>query len=384
MPVSAKDRAVFFANDFPPVTSGIATAFLNLCLRLPPERILVIAPRLPGDREVDAGLPFPVRRIRLPTGEGRASKLLKTGVTLLRALRMAALERPSRLHCGQVLSSGVAGWVCRRCFGVPYVVYVYGSESVRWGGGITGRLMRRALRGSCRVVTNSDATSAEFRTFGVPEEKLTRLYPGVDPARFRPAPKDPDLLRRYGLTGKRVILTVARLDQRKGHDTVLRALARLPDPDVVYLIVGRGREEARLRALASACGVVDRVRFAGFVPDADLPAVYNLCDVFAMPNRVTEGTDLSGDIEGFGISFVEAGACGKPVVAGRSGGAVEAVVDGQTGLLVDPHSDREVAEALRRLLNDPAEARRLGEAGRRRAETLFDWEALAGQLEEFL
>jgi len=382
MPVSAKDRAVFFANDFPPVTSGIATAFLNLCLRLPPERILVIAPRLPGDREVDAGLPFPVRRIRIPTGEGRAPKLLKTGITLLHALKMAALERPSRLHCGQVLSSGVAGWVCQRRFGIPYVVYVYGSESVRWGGGVTGRLMRRALQGCCRVVTNSDATSAEFRSFGVPEEKLTRVYPGVDPGRFRPGPKDPDLLRRYDLTGKRVILTVARLDQRKGHDAVLRALATLPD--AVYLIVGRGREEARLRALASACGVADRVRFAGFVPDADLAAVYNLCDVFAMPNRMTEGTALTGDIEGFGISFVEAGACGKPVVAGRSGGAVEAVVDGQTGLLVDPHSDREVAEALRRLLKDPAEARRLGEAGRRRAETLFDWEALAGQIEAFL
>lgn len=381
MPVSARNRSVFFANDFPPVASGIATAFLNLCRRLPPERILVIAPRLPGDREVDADLPFPVRRICLPTGEGRVSKLLKTGVTLLHALKMAALERPSRLHCGQVLSSGVAGWVCRRLFGIPYVVYVYGSESVRWG---RGRVMRRALEGSCRVVTNSDATSAEFRSFGVPGEKLMRVYPGVDPRRFRPGPRDPDPLRRYGLDGKRVILTVARLDQRKGHDVVLRALARLDAPDVVYLIVGRGREEARLRALAGACGVVDRVRFAGFIPDADLPAVYNLCDIFAMPNRVTEGTALAGDVEGFGISFVEAGACGKPVVAGRSGGAVEAVLDGETGLLVDPRSDQGVAEAIQRLLKDPAEARRLGEAGRRRAEALFDWDALARQVEAIL
>ena len=384
MPVSARNRAVFFANDFPPVASGIATAFLNLCRRLPPERILVIAPRMPGDREVDAGLPFPVRRIRIPTGEGSVSKRLKTGVTLLHALKMAALERPSRLHCGQVLSSGVAGWACQRLFGVPYVIYVYGSESIRWGGGRTGGWMRRALGESGRVVTNSDATSEEFRSFGVPEEKLMRVYPGVDPRRFRPGPKDPDLLRRYDLDGKRVILTVARLDQRKGHDVVLRALARLDAPDVVYLIAGRGREEARLRALAGACGVADRVRFAGFIPEADLAGVYNLCDVFAMPNRVTEGTALAGDVEGFGISFVEAGACGKPVVAGRSGGAVEAVLDGETGLLVDPRSDQETAEAIQRLLEDPAEARRLGEAGRRRAEALFDWDALARQVEAIL
>lgn len=385
MPVSARNRAVLFANDFPPVTSGIATAFVNLCRRLPPGRILVIAPRMPGDRETDAGLPFPVRRIRLPTGEENVAKLLKTALTLLHALRMALVERPARFHCGQVLSSGVAGRVCR-LFGVPYVTYVYGSETARMGAGITGWLMRRALDGSERIVTNSDATSAEFRAFGAPDEKLLRVYPGVDPRQFRPGPKRPDLVERFDLGGKRVLLTVARLDRRKGHDAVIRALARLraTHPDLVYLIAGRGREEPRLRALAESCGVADRVRFAGFVPDADLPAIYALCDIFAMPNRTTEGTALAGDIEGFGISFVEAGACGRPVIAGRSGGAVEAVLDGQTGLLVDPLSDGQVAEALRRLLDDPGLARRLGEAGRRRAEALFDWDLLAKQIEAIL
>ena len=305
---------------------------------------------------------------------------------MLQAFKMAALDRPSRFHCGQVLSSGVPGWVCKRLFGVPYVVYVYGSESARLGRGLQGWLMRRALEECDRVVANSDATSAEFRTFGVPEARIVRVYPGVDPHRFRPGPKDPEGVRRYGLEGKRVLLTVARLDQRKGHDVVIRALGRLREthPDLVYLIAGMGREEARLRSLAESLQVKDRVRFAGFVPESDLPSVYNLCEVFVMPNRVTEGTRLEGDVEGFGISFVEAGACGKPVVAGRSGGAGEAVLEGTTGLLVDPRSESEVAEAIGRLLENPQEARRLGEAGRCRAESMFDWDHLVRDIERIL
>ena len=384
--VTTKDRAVLFANDFPPVGSGIATAFLNFWMRLPKERVVVIAPRMVGDRAVDAGLPFPVQRINLPRGEGSLSKILKTGLTIIHSLRIAGSARPSCLHCGQVFSSGIAGWICKRIFGIPYVIYVYGSETVRLGGGTLKRLMRATLEGSERVVTNSNATTDEFRGFGVRGDRLIRVYPGVDPTLFQPGPKNPEFLSRYSLEGRRVILTVARLDQRKGHDMVLRALGRLRDshPDLVYLVTGRGREESRLKALAEDCGVANRVRFIGFVPDEDLPSIYNLCDVFAMPNRVTEGTALKGDVEGFGITFVEAGACAKPVVAGRSGGAIEAVLDGQTGVLVDPHSEEEVAEAIRGLLDNPDEARRLGEAGRLRAEREFDWNRLAKQIEEIL
>ena len=122
----------------------------------------------------------------------------------------------------------------------------------------------------------------------------------------------------------------------------------------------------------------------GFVPDADLPSLYNLCDVFVMPNRVTEGTLLQGDIEGFGISFLEAGACEKPVVAGRSGGAVEAVLHNRTGLLVDPRSEADVAGALQRLLDDPELAQTLGRQARQRIEREFDWRILARQVEEIL
>ena len=116
------------------------------------------------------------------------------------------------------------------------------------------------------------------------------------------------------------------------------------------------------------------------IPTEDLPKLYNLCDIYVMPNRVTTASALAGDIEGFGIAFVEAGACGKPVIACRSGGAVEAVLDEETGLLVEPGSDEAVADAIRRLLHDPDLARRLGTTGRQRVETDFDWPILSAQL----
>ncbi len=378
-------RSLLIANDFPPVTSGIATVFSQLWRLLPPERTWIAAPSLPGAEDHDAQFPVEIRRIPLPLGENGPSKIAKTLLTTTWALITALSERPARIHCGQVLSSGLAGWLCKRLLGIPYTVWVYGSETARLAkGGRTTRLMQTILNASEQVITNSEQTSREFLAFGVPQEKIRCIYPGVDPRVFYPLPPDPARIEQLGLQNKKVLLTLARLDQRKGHDTALRALASLNRSDIVYLIGGKGREEPRLRELTSQLGLESQVRFLGFVPDADLPTIYNLCDIFVMPNRVTEGTQLSGDIEGFGISFIEAGACGKPVIAGRSGGAVEAVLDEQTGLLVDPRTEIDTAAAITRLLDEPGLSATLGAQARQRIQREFDWRILARQLEEIL
>lgn len=379
--------SIFWVNDFPPVTSGIATFFLDVMRGLPPGRFRVYAPRMAGAWAFDRDMPFRVDRVRLPAGDGMISKLFKTAITALRAVAIALGERPAKFHCGQIVSSGLAGLLCNRLFGTLYVVYVFGSETARLGCGRWQRwLLQRILKHSEWVVTNSDSTSREFLAFGVAEHKLLRVYPGVDLDRFRPLPPDEGLIQRLGLTGKRVLLTVARLDQRKGHDTVMSALAGDPVGfrDVVYLIVGDGREKESLVGLSERLGLEGRVIFAGSIPDADLPAYYSLCDVFVMPNRVTVGTRLAGDIEGFGIAFAEAAACGRPSVGGRSGGAVEAILDGETGLLVDPASPEGLARAIGRFLSDDCFRERSGRAARRRAESLFDSRRVAGQILEIL
>ncbi|MGH7519564.1 MAG: glycosyltransferase, partial [Gemmatimonadales bacterium] len=175
----------------------------------------------------------------------------------------------------------------------------------------------------------------------------------------------------------RWLLSVSRLEPHKGIDTVLRALAQLTgsESDVRYAVAGAGEGRRELETLAAELRVADRVHLLGGVPDADLPALYNLADVYVGASRRTA---LS--VEGFGIALAEAASAGRPVVAGRSGGIPEAVKNGETGLLVDPESPEEVADSVRRLLRDRPLAQRLGEAGRRQIERYYNWDRVAADL----
>src|SRR5208337_1142465 len=166
---------------------------------------------------------------------------------------------------------------------------------------------------------------------------------------------------------------------RKGHDMVLHAVARLVHefPTLKYLIVGCGVEETKLRLLAGQLGISERVIFAGFVPQEQLPKYYRLCHVMVMPNR-----DEAGDKEGFGMTFLEANSTGKPVIAGMSGGASEAVSDGVTGLIVDPTNLEQITAAIRNLLLQPAMAEAMGSAGMKRARAQFDWKLRSAELRE--
>jgi phosphatidylinositol alpha-1,6-mannosyltransferase len=180
-----------------------------------------------------------------------------------------------------------------------------------------------------------------------------------------------------------VILTVGNLVARKGHDTTICALPRLLQrvPDVTYLIVGDGPNLNQLETLATRLGVRNRVIFAGRMADEVLAEVYALCDVFVMSSRVNLDEK---DVEGFGIVFLEASACAKPVIGGRSGGVPEAIVDGVTGLLIDPNDPRQLSDTIALLLTDREFANRLGEQGRVRAVNDFSWRRVADKVQGIL
>jgi phosphatidylinositol alpha-1,6-mannosyltransferase len=226
----------------------------------------------------------------------------------------------------------------------------------------------------------------EFLALEIPEEKFRIVTPGVDTARFIPANKDENLMKKYGLAEKNLILlTVARLDERKGHDMVIRALPALVKkfPQIVYLVVGKGREEARLKQIADENGVSDYVIFCGYVADADLPKFYQLCDIFILLNRQTADDDrLRGDYEGFGIVFLEASSCGKSVVAGNYGGIADAVADGQSGFIIDGANGEIIQQTLERLLGQPELREKLGRFGRQRAVESFDWSLKSREIEQ--
>jgi phosphatidylinositol alpha-1,6-mannosyltransferase len=361
-------------NDFPPRIGGVQQYEWNMLRPFPPERVSVLAPAWPGWREHDAEQHFAVTRwpggFLWPTAElatkvramardhGAEVVVLGQGLPLsLLAPRLAAAGLPS-----VVLTHGVELWMAR----LP------GSNA----------LLRRGLAGARAVTAVSEYTARAVRRAAPPGLRVVLVSPGVDEGRFASGIGAEGVRASLGVGDRPMVLCVSRLVTRKGQDVLIRSMdvVRTLVPDAVLVVVGDGPDAGRLRDLARTAPA-GSVVFAGAVPDDELPAHYGACDVFAMPCRSRWG---GLEVEGFGIVFLEAAAAGRAVVAGRSGGAAEAVVDGETGLLVEGREPKAVALAVARLLLDPALRGRMGAAGRARVEARFTWTGQSERLAEVL
>lgn len=366
-------------TDYPPIRGGISSlawqAAVDLARR--GHEVEVVAPSWPGDAQHDAAEGF--RVFRTP---GYGWGYLRGVPLLARAAARLLARRPDVLLPMNVAYGGLA-MLALRALGVriPYVMFAYGLEFARFQGSpLMRRLYRRVYDGAERVFAVSGDTRRRLEEFGV-QRQIDVMWPGVDLRRF--TPHGPDFRAAQGLQGRPVIGTLSRLVERKGHDLVLQALPEVlaEFPEAVYLVVGDGPDRSRLETLAEDLGVAASVRFVGEVPEEDLAAWYRTCDLFVLPSREIR---RSGHVEGFGIVFLEAGACGVPVVGGRSGGVVEAVDEGRTGLLVDPEAPADLTDALLCMLRRPEDARAFGRAGRERAERQFTWERCLAPLGDLL
>jgi len=270
----------------------------------------------------------------------------------------------------------LARWIARR-HRLPYLVTLHGSYAVKWANHPADRLLfGPALRGASCLVAVSNRTAARARAH-LPEASIEVIPNGVDLDAFACPAGERDAARaRLGLAAQdKLILSVGALKPRKGFDTLLEAFAivRSSAPGARLLLVGSG-DPAPYRDLARRLGVAEAVRFLADVPEDELRRLYHAADLFALLPRELP----TGEMEGFGLVYLEAAACAKPSVGTRSGGVSEAVIDGHTGLLVDPGQPEEAARALLALLNDEDLARRLGENGRRHAEE-HAWEKIAAR-----
>ena len=211
---------------------------------------------------------------------------------------------------------------------------------------------------------------------GIPDSKIHVIPHGVDINRFESGSEYQGIVSEHGLGGKKVILTVGNLVERKGHDMVLKCLPKVLEEvsSAVYLIVGDGKQRQSLTNLVKELDLGEHVVFTGRVTDNELLQYYNACDVFIMPSR-----EIDGDIEGFGIVYLEANACSKPVIGGKSGGIYDAVQDGVSGILVDPLDVNEISQALITLLTDDLLAKKLGKQGKKRAMNEFSGLVMAGK-----
>jgi phosphatidylinositol alpha-1,6-mannosyltransferase len=363
-------RLLLCGNSFGPKKGGSQTyaqeVASNLC-KLGQE-VVFLTRTQPGYREFDAEFPFEVVR--------RQSKV-KLGALFFKKLRS---EQFDAIYVTHRADFAALANTASRLLGKPYFISVYGGEVLH---DFRAASVRRNFASARGVVAISRYTKGLLENLGVNGRKIHVIPCGTDPVRFRPDVSGEDIRLRHGLRGKKVILSVSRLVRRKGNANVISSLPAVISavPDAHYLVIGEGPEEENLRRQASDLGFSERVTFAGRVEEDELPRYYAACDVFVMPSFAAHRGE---NVEGFGITYLEANACGKPVVGGRTGGVEDAIVHGETGFLVDPLNIGEIESAVIEILSDERKAQAMGQAGRKRVERDYNWHSVTRRIFELI
>lgn len=379
------DKTLIVTNDFPPRPGGIQAFLHNMALRLDPEQVVVYASTWKRGAEgaaataaFDAEQPFTVVR-------DRTTMLLPTPRVTRRAAELLRTHGCSSVWFGAAAPLGLMAPALRRAGARRLVATTHGHEAGWAQLPASRQLLRRIGEGTDTLTYLGEYTHSRIAAALTPAAaaRMVQLPPGVDEKTFHPDSGGDRVRARLGLTDRPVVVCVSRLVPRKGQDTLILAMPAIlaEVPDAVLLIVGGGPYAGELKKLAADTGVLDSVRFTGPVPWEELPAHYGAGDVFAMPCRTRRG---GLDVEGLGIVYLEASATGLPVVAGDSGGAPDAVLDGETGWVVRGGSAEESAERIVALLGDAELRRRMGERGRAWVEEKWRWDLLAERLRELL
>ncbi|MGI8906582.1 MAG: glycosyltransferase family 4 protein [Candidatus Sumerlaeaceae bacterium] len=386
-------HVLMLCDTFAPMLGGSEKMLLDLARGFiaTGHNVTVLTPLVRGAEQFDAGESYRIIRSRawnrlFQLGGSRrplVSRIARFLIVPLLFRQVLAIKHVDVLLVGHALPLGnVAAAVKRMRPWLKNIVMTYGEDVTMYSRGTRMRGMLTVALEAADEITCLTSDSA--REIDALESGLDKKVHVIPPAVNDSEPPDPlqvhALRQQLGLDGKRVLLTLGRLAPRKGIDVTLRAVKILTGefPDLVYLVIGEGSDLPRLQNLAGELGIEQVVRFLGTVQDSR--SVYAIADIFCMPNRQMS----DGEREGFGIVFLEAGLAGKPVIAGRSGGAPDAVVHEETGLLVNPESAEEVAGAIRRLLGDQVLASRLGQAGRQRALTQFTTEQFVSRYLDLL
>ena len=372
---------MLLSQNLPPATGGSSRWLWEIYRRMPRGHTRIAAGSHPGDVEFDRTHNLPVHRLPLSFDDWG---LFSVGGFRDYARADRAIERlvfrsnVHTIHCGRMLPEGYLAWRMNKRHGIPYAVYVHGEElnsiaTSRQLSWMTARVLAEATT----VIANCRNTADILtRRWQVRVDQAALLHPGVDTHAFCPADRCLATRRRLGWGDRPVILTVARLQKRKGHDQMIRALRSICGamPDVLYAVAGDGPERQSLHELAKAQGVERHVQWMGRIDDADMVAAYQQCDLFVLPNR-----EVRGDFEGFGMVLLEAQSCGKPVVAGNSGGTRETMIEDQTGRLVNVDDTDALSSVVLDLMNDSARRSDMGAAARQWIVDHFDWQVLAAE-----
>ncbi len=363
--------------DFPPAEGGIQNFSYNFCKHLKGFEIKVIAPYEPDAEKFDMSQSFIIKRVKAPPFQ---KKIFILFMMFLSAMWDILFNGYNLIVCMHPFIAPMCAMI-KVLLRIPYVSFAYGRELRSKNFQRFGRF---GLKNGNLIITISEWTSKEVLKFGIRPEKIVKINPAVDPKKWEKIKSNRRIIEEYKLNDKRIILTVSRLEDRyKGQDMVIKAMALISSkfPDARYVIVGDGPLRPYLEKLSRILSCDDKVIFTGRLSDEELKGLYEACDVFIMASRESA---LAGGVEGFGIVFLEANLFGKPVIGGRSGGIPDAVIDGRTGFLVNPEEERDIADAIIKLLTDRELRERLGKEGKERVLNELTWEKVIGRIEKEL
>ncbi|MBN1981404.1 MAG: glycosyltransferase family 4 protein [Chitinivibrionales bacterium] len=340
--------------EYPPIIGGQATYFRNLWGGLSSENAMLV-PRQCVENLGDTGMTF--FPVAVPLGERWTARFLRLMLLLFALVKICIHHRPAELHFGQLVVGGFCGLLMRFFLSIPYVVHCHGADLLEFSRYFPTRMaVRLILKRARLVVANSRYTAQaieRYHTVTMHGTPVAIINPSVDLRLFTPDSMMVEkITSSLGLKGKRILLTTGRLVERKGHESVIRCLPTLKKKidSIIYLIVGRGPYQERLEALARSCGVESSIIFCNQVTQAELAAYYHVASLFIMVPRYLKD---KGDIEGFGIVYLEANAAGLAVIASKSGGILDCVKHGYNGLVVDePDIEKEIVEAVSKVLLD--------------------------------
>lgn len=372
---------VLVSEWFPPAVGGSAVLFENIYRRLNiPVTVLTDAIRCGGNERRRGNLLIERTAVSCSDWGIRRPRSLLRHWALASKIKSLGKRGSTLVHVGRTVPEGIAAVLAQWRGGPRFAAWAHGEELAL---AKTSRELAWLIPKVCAraegVFANSRNTARLCYELGVPENKVHLIYPGVDPQRFHPGIDGSDLRAKLAPPGAPLLMSIGRLQRRKGFDMAIRAVGKLRSsiPDLRYAIVGGGDDLDYLRGIVAELGLQAVVTLTGPVPWDDLPRYFAAGDVFVHPNRI-DGVDF----EGFGIVFLEAAACGKPVIAGNTGGAPEAVASGQTGLLVSGTDVDELAQAMQTLIENANLRSTLGAAGRKRVLEQFTWDMAARRMAE--
>jgi phosphatidylinositol alpha-1,6-mannosyltransferase len=359
--------------NFPPEIGGTPTLYYNICKELKSDSFVVVAQKSLGWEQFDIKQNFKIYRINKFSHIDH--RIFSEVVFVLHVL---IKERISRILFGHI-NFNLTALIFKFIFRKNYYLYAHGEEiSGSFGGKYYRFLKYKSIKHAKGVVAVSDFTANLIRKYN---SNVRVIYNAVDAREFRPIPKNTTSIAKYGLQGKKVLLTLSRMEERKGIDKVIKILPRVVNicPEVKYLVVGTGQEEENLKKMCVDFGIQKNVVFIGEIKQEQIVEHYNLCDIFIMPNREVKDKNT----EGFGIVFLEANACGKPVIGGNAGGVPSAIKDGYNGFLVDGNNEDDILEKTMLLLKDDQLRERMGQNGLEWVKK-FNYKKLVADLESFV